>query len=146
MLYKLVFSALATIFATPFLSFAQTPAPVVFEIVGKEISVSEMPVIKGRWFNPQNGPNSTNKFRFEDGNLFIWTTRKCGEDQRKIIKIYKEGSTFTAETGGSKDTLRCDSGEGAFFKFDTAVKNGTYHVKVAKDSLEILRSGRLELD
>jgi hypothetical protein len=132
------------LFFISFSAFAQSASSAFFEFSGKEITISELPLTKGRWFNPLN--KASNQFRFEYGILYIWNGGKCGEDQRKITKAFKDGSVYLLEVGGTKDPIRCQAYDGAYYKFDTTVKTGEYHIKATKDTLEILRSGTLELE
>ncbi|UUZ66294.1 hypothetical protein LP417_35360 (plasmid) [Polaromonas sp. P1-6] len=107
---------------------AQTEPPKVFEVVGKEIPVTEVPALKGRWYNPRN--NASQALRFEGGNVYVWgTTRACGEDQLTVVKAYQDSDVLTIETGPSKDQIRCNTEYGRIYSINTKTKQGTYNSK-----------------
>ena len=124
---------------------AQTEQPKAFEFSGKEISVEDVPALKGRWHNRSN--TATQSLRFEAGNVFIWgTTRQCGEDKLSITKAFQDGDVIMAETGPSKDQIRCNTTFGRYYRIDTKTKQGTYHIKASSETNQVSSTGRIEID
>jgi hypothetical protein len=126
---------------------AQTETPTkpnVYEVNGAEMQVSELPVFKGRWYNPRN--NASQIFKVVDGTVFMWNGRSCGESILKVIKAYQDEKSITIETSPPKDLLRCGTEHGMVISFDKSTKIGSYVIRASKDTREIANLGKVEID
>jgi hypothetical protein len=116
--------------------------PKPFSISGTEISISDLPTLKGIWFNNVRD----NKFTVDKGNYATWIGGKCGLDFRPIKKAFKENDTLIIETGPSNDSIRCSEQVGMFIKINLITKSGTYHLKTTNDSMDVRFEGKITLD